>query len=133
MKRNILGVILISLFAIICQLTNYFIKINHPNLIFKNQGVVFGYFDNTLIIYGITIIGLMLLFYLIKKNQKQFLQNLLAISLTLAGVISNLIDRISSGYVIDYINTGFWPVFNIADIFITLGLFILFISLFLKS
>jgi len=39
----------------------------------------------------------------------------------IAGGAANLIDRIRLGYVIDFINLGFWPVFNLADVFITIG------------
>jgi signal peptidase II len=49
----------------------------------------------------------------------------LAISLILGGAVGNLIDRLSYGYVIDfldvYYNTWHWPAFNIADSAITLG------------
>ena len=45
--------------------------------------------------------------------------------LILAGAISNLIDRIYFGYVIDFINLKIWPVFNIADVYISLAIFLL--------
>ena len=45
--------------------------------------------------------------------------------LILAGAIGNLIDRIYFGYVIDFINLKIWPVFNIADIYITFAIFLL--------
>jgi signal peptidase II len=41
--------------------------------------------------------------------------------LILSGAISNLIDRIWWGCVIDFINLTFWPIFNLADFFISLG------------
>lgn len=41
--------------------------------------------------------------------------------LILAGGISNLVDRIHSSCVIDFIDLKFWPVFNLADIYITIG------------
>lgn len=43
------------------------------------------------------------------------------LSLVLAGAASNLYDRLQYGFVIDYINILWWPVFNIADVMITLG------------
>ncbi len=45
--------------------------------------------------------------------------------LILAGAFSNMIDRISYGCVIDFINLSFWPIFNPADIFIALGVILL--------
>jgi lipoprotein signal peptidase len=49
------------------------------------------------------------------------------IYLILAGGVSNLIDRICFGCVIDFIDLKFWPVFNLADIYITMGGIILII------
>ncbi len=39
----------------------------------------------------------------------------------LGGVIGNLIDRILRGYVIDFIDVGFWPAFNVADAALTIS------------
>ena len=41
-----------------------------------------------------------------------------------AGIFSNLLDRIMYGYVIDFINLKFWPIFNAADAFIFIGVII---------
>ncbi|MDR3559793.1 MAG: signal peptidase II [Candidatus Pacebacteria bacterium] len=43
------------------------------------------------------------------------------ILLVLSGAISNIVDRIFFGCVIDYINLRVWPVFNLADVYITIG------------
>jgi signal peptidase II len=62
--------------------------------------------------------------YLIWKNltkekpNKMFLISLLLI---LSGAIGNLIDRITFGCIIDFIDLHVWPVFNLADSFITIG------------
>ena len=39
----------------------------------------------------------------------------------LGGVIGNLVDRLMRGVVIDFIDLGFWPAFNIADAAITVS------------
>jgi len=39
----------------------------------------------------------------------------------LGGALGNLLDRIRYGYVVDFLDFKFWPVFNVADSFITLG------------
>jgi lipoprotein signal peptidase len=39
----------------------------------------------------------------------------------LSGAISNIVDRLLYGCVVDYINLRVWPVFNLADVYITLG------------
>jgi len=56
-----------------------------------------------------------------------------AFVMIMSGLTSNLIDRIVHGYVIDFIDFKFWPVFNIADSLIFLGVAITIISLLLKD
>jgi signal peptidase II len=46
---------------------------------------------------------------------------IVAFSLILGGAIGNLIDRITLGYVVDFIDFRIWPVFNVADSAITIG------------
>lgn len=41
--------------------------------------------------------------------------------LIVAGAVSNVIDRLTLGAVFDYINLGWWPVFNISDAYIAIG------------
>lgn len=44
-----------------------------------------------------------------------------AVSLILAGALSNVVDRLLDGAVTDYFHTGWWPTFNLADTYITCG------------
>jgi signal peptidase II len=46
---------------------------------------------------------------------------LIGLSGVLAGAVGNLVDRAGDGVVTDYLHTGWWPTFNLADVFITLG------------
>ena len=48
-----------------------------------------------------------------------------AIGLQLGGAVGNLADRIRLGEVIDFIDVGWWPIFNLADSSIVIGIFIL--------
>ena len=52
----------------------------------------------------------------------------LFISLVVAGALGNIIDRARFGYVNDFIDVGFWPIFNIADSSISIALTIYFID-----
>lgn len=52
-----------------------------------------------------------------------------AYALILGGAIGNLIDRFAYHYVVDFIDLGWWPVFNIADSGITVGVVLLFLAL----
>jgi signal peptidase II len=54
----------------------------------------------------------------------------LAAGTILGGAAGNLVDRIRLGSVIDFINFHFWPTFNVADIAICVGVFLLVIQLF---
>lgn len=44
-----------------------------------------------------------------------------ALSLVLAGAIGNFVDRAWHGYVVDFLHVPHWPVFNVADIYVTVG------------
>ncbi|MFN8613009.1 MAG: signal peptidase II [Vulcanimicrobiota bacterium] len=55
----------------------------------------------------------------------------LAYSLILGGAIGNLIDRGCYGYVVDFIDFHWWPVFNLADSAITIGISLLTLSILL--
>lgn len=77
-----------------------------------------------IIIANIIIIYLLLNFLI--KNYKNLVEKVkLFIILIISGGISNLIDRTFRGYVVDYIDINQiinYPIFNIADIFIVLGI-----------
>lgn len=90
-----------------------------------NTGIAFGLFkDSGLVFFIIPIVLIGLLVYNIYyyQNSQQLSRiYIFAFSLILGGAIGNLIDRISLGYVIDFIDFRIWPVFNIADSAITIG------------
>ncbi|WP_406468717.1 signal peptidase II [Streptomyces sp. NBC_01594] len=48
-----------------------------------------------------------------------------ALAAILGGAIANLIDRTADGVVTDYLHTGWWPTFNLADVFIVCGCLLL--------
>jgi signal peptidase II len=64
-----------------------------------------------------------------RKTSTKQPYKLIALSLILSGAIGNLIDRAVFGFVIDFINLHYqdfyWPVFNVADTAITLGVILL--------
>ncbi len=102
----------------------------------RNTGAAFGLFrDQTVIFILISVIAIISIgFYLIKKRKTKPLvlsENffLTGLSLILGGAIGNLIDRLRFGYVVDFIDLRFWPVFNVADSCITIGAAILFFAI----
>ncbi|MBN2120790.1 MAG: signal peptidase II [Candidatus Omnitrophica bacterium] len=98
-----------------------------------NTGVAFGLLQgktNLVIFIGVAFIVVFLFFALREKHtpaKKVFL------GMILAGALGNLYDRVFLGYVIDYIDLGWWPVFNLADSFITVGCAFFLVSCFLSD
>jgi signal peptidase II len=43
------------------------------------------------------------------------------VALIVAGGIANVVDRLEAGSVVDMLHTGWWPTFNLADVYITTG------------
>lgn len=98
----------------------------------RNTGAAFSIFENMTWLLGIVsvLFCIVIVVYAVKKRPSD---RLLCIALTMmfAGALGNAIDRIFRMYVVDFIKVMFvnFPVFNIADIAITIGaaLFILYI------
>jgi signal peptidase II len=91
-----------------------------------NTGTAFGLFpDQTflLIIASIIAIGFLVYFYKAHALPSPVLR--LAIGLQLGGAFGNLLDRVTVGAVVDFIDIGWWPIFNIADSSIVVGMTIL--------
>lgn len=96
----------------------------------QNTGAAFGIGSNStsmFIVVNIIVIGLITYFAFSKKEEISK-SILIALYLIIAGGISNLIDRIVRGFVIDYIDISpliKYPVFNLADVFIVIGCIII--------
>ncbi|WP_027307402.1 signal peptidase II [Caloramator sp. ALD01] len=106
------------------------------NLIYvENRGAAFGFFrDKKIILVGFTsIVVIGLIYYLLKnKGKDRFID--FCLILIIAGAIGNLIDRIYLNYVVDFIHFYIkdvfdWPVFNFADIYVSIGAVLLCIKL----
>lgn len=88
----------------------------------RNTGAAFSLFtgySSYLVVIGILATAVILYFHL--KVPRGHIYSQIALAFILGGSIGNLFDRISCGFVIDYIDFGFWPVFNLADIMINVG------------
>lgn len=95
----------------------------------ENRGAAFGILQNQRWIF-IILCGLFLIlagyaFYRLPKSRHYLPMNLLLVTFT-AGGIGNLIDRVFRGYVVDFIYFApiDFPVFNVADIYVTVSFFI---------
>ena len=88
-----------------------------------NTGTAFGLLPNQtlfLIIASIAAIGFLVYFYRAYAMPRRILR--LAIGLQLGGAFGNLFDRVAFGAVTDFIDVGWWPIFNIADSSICVGM-----------
>jgi signal peptidase II len=87
-----------------------------------NTGAVFGLFQRFggVITIFYFVVGLGILIYIPRVPPQARLIRL-SMGLYLGGAIGNLIDRLTYGYVTDFISLGILPVFNLADLSISLG------------
>ena len=130
-SKNFVSSIIIASIVILDQITKLFIRKyleygQSQNIIgifsftyLKNTGVSFGLFKGSNFLFTlISIIALIFFLYAFFKNKKYSLQ----FSFIISGIIGNTIDRILLGHVIDFIDFYYWPVFNISDSMISIGM-----------
>lgn len=100
----------------------------------RNSGAAFGFFQNgnmIFIIMAFLATIFILVYYPIIGKEERVLR--FAMILQLGGALGNLIDRLKFGYVIDFLSVGNFPVFNVADSSITIGVTVLLISIVLEE
>lgn len=133
MKRAIA----LSIFFIICdQVTKYLALITLQSEYFLlgswlsfhlqfNKGIAFSihYFNDyiVLLIGFLIVTGTYLAYRYLDFKKTSYA---LSFSCIFAGACGNFLDRLMYGHVIDFIKVGWWPVFNIADSLISLGVII---------
>ena len=108
----------------------YFFDITHIH----NFGVSFGLFAGTipalvLVIIGLFVTAFVLYLYI---NSSEFLERW-GLFIIICGAIGNIVDRFINGYVIDFlylhINQYYWPAFNFADIYISIGIIMILVNM----
>tara|TARA_B100001769_G_C21847719_1_gene459675 strand:- start:165 stop:635 length:471 start_codon:yes stop_codon:yes gene_type:complete len=104
-----------------------------------NYGAAFSFLSDAggwqrwfFIIFSLIVITIITFFIIFDKETEY-----IAFSFVLGGALGNLYDRLLLGYVIDFIeihyNNFYWPIFNIADISISIGIILLLYSLLIKK
>ena len=102
----------------------------------RNTGAAWGMFEGKMLFfYLITVVAVGTLLYLMFKEKGKSKLLLTAYSLILAGAVGNFIDRIRLGYVVDMFKFEFidFPIFNVADICLTIGVIFLFYYVIFKE
>lgn len=102
-------------------------------IIVHNHGAAWGIFSGNqvgLVILSLVFLAIFIWFYVKDKNKSWLLT--ITFAFLCAGCIGNLYDRLVFGYVRDFIQFAFWqsfPVFNFADVFLTVGVVMFIIYL----
>jgi signal peptidase II len=99
-----------------------------------NTGVAFGLFQDKNLLFSILalLISVFLIIFYPKLTEEDWFLRI-ALGLQLGGSLGNLTDRITIGHVTDFISVGNFPVFNIADSSISVGVVVMIIGLWIEE
>ena len=100
----------------------------------ENPGAAFGILANRRLLFlllTIIIVGIMFYLYFQLRQKKSL--TAFSLGLVISGALGNFIDRFFRGTVTDLFDLRIWPIFNIADICICVGLALLCYLLFFKG
>ncbi|MCX7913021.1 MAG: signal peptidase II [Thermodesulfovibrionales bacterium] len=147
MKRGLLPYIILALFTfLIDQLTKFVVKshigpfdtlkiLPFFNIVYvENTGSAFGMLKSvgSLFFIAISVIVIIVVSLSLLKEK----DSRLGYSLILGGAVGNLSDRVLYGYVIDFLEFHlagyYWPIFNVADTALTIGIFLLLYKTYLN-
>ncbi len=99
-----------------------------------NTGSAFGLFqDQTTILTIASVFAIGFIVYFYRSHSDRSWITKFTVGLLLGGAVGNLIDRLVAGKVTDFIDVGPWPIFNLADSSITVGITLLIASLVLTG
>lgn len=144
-----------ALVGSLCLIIDQIIKFVIINSIELNQGinVIKGFFSityvrnygaafsiltgNRLFLIIITIMALLLIYFVFIKSEKNSKLQLILYGILLGGILGNLLDRIIYSYVIDYLDFNIFgfnaPIFNFADICIVISTILIVITTFKEN
>jgi signal peptidase II len=99
-----------------------------------NTGVAFGMFQNANLFFAILaiIVSIGIIFFFPQVDESERVLRL-ALSMQLGGALGNLLDRLFVGHVTDFISVGSFPVFNIADSCISVGVAVLLLGVWIQE
>ncbi len=156
MKRNFLTYLPLVLFASLLvafdQWTKWLVRANIPFggtwlpegwdwlspyariVNWSNTGAAFGMFQNGNAIFTVlAIIVIIVIFYYYPQVERTDWFLRVAMGMQMAGAAGNLVDRLTRGEVTDFISVGTFPVWNVADASITVGVAVLLLGVWLKE
>lgn len=108
----------------------------------ENRGIAFGMFHNGgnikhYLLLISTVIAIVTILYLFFKDKNGSALKAFIFGMIIGGAAGNFYDRIVRGYVVDFfdfhLGNHHWPVFNVADSFITVGILLIFYRQIIKK
>jgi len=112
-------------------ITNFFDLVRY-----HNEGAAFSFLADAggwqkIFFSTISTVAIVVMIYLIRKHKQEKLF-CFGLALVLGGAVGNLYDRLTLGYVVDFLlfhyNTFYWPAFNVADSAICVGVGLLILD-----
>jgi signal peptidase II len=103
-------------------------------LYWQNRGAAFGTLQNAGPI--LTIVRIAIVLFIIVFYQKAEIKDVLvkvSLSLMLGGALGNLVDQFTLGFVTDFIAVGRFPIFNVADSCVTIGVGLMLLDMIIKE
>lgn len=107
---------------------------------YHNEGAAFSFLADAggwqkVFFSAVSVVAIIVISYLIRKHQTEKLF-CLGLALVLGGAVGNLYDRVTLGYVVDFLyfhyQSFYWPAFNVADSAICVGVALLLLDSFKK-
>ncbi len=134
-KRIAIALIISSVLIVVDQLIKIIVRKYNPDFVLirnfldltfvKNTGAGFGLLRDFLpFLRFLNIIAIVFIVGLLIYTKKSLLADI-SLALIFGGAVGNLLDRVIFGFVTDFISFSFWPVFNIADSAVTIGVIML--------
>lgn len=102
----------------------------------RNNGAAWSILEGKMwFFYLITFVAVVVVSYLLVKNYRKSVWLSVGLAFILGGAVGNFIDRIRLGYVVDMVQLDFinFPIFNVADSFLTVGVICVFIYIILDE
>jgi signal peptidase II len=149
-KQYGLLVLIVTIILVLDQVTKGIVRANIPYggvwmplewlrpylkfVYIHNTGAAFGLFQNGGLVFGImaVLVSAFIVYYFPQIPQDETLMRV-ALAMQMSGALGNLIDRIRFGQVTDFVSVGNFPVFNVADSSITIGVGLLILAMWLAE
>ena len=100
----------------------------------RNRGAAFGLFQNFtagfLLISALVLVGILIYYWRLPRDDWS---TRVALALVFGGAVANAYDRGVKGSVVDFIQVPHWPIFNVADSAITVGVAVLLVGTIWRS